>query len=236
MSALDPVLAKALAKDPGDRFNGCMDFARALAHRLGAEPAADNDRTEASVPIATGSRGGRHEAPQAPQRRYLRPAIIVPAILAALLLVAIALVLIQFREIEKLLNDDYTPPPAPPGATSSRAESPPPPPASTTPVTTSVSAAPAGAVVGANCSPVGATATTANGNTVYCSTLQSTGAAIWSVIQGEIPPPTVTVTTEVTDEPLPIEEETPVRVCMQETGKTRRECREAIRASNEGGN
>ena len=54
--------------------------------------------------------------------------------------------------------------------------------------------------------------------------------------QGEIPPPTVTVTTEVTDEPLPLEEETPVRVCMQETGKTRRECRDAIRASNEGGN
>ena len=53
--------------------------------------------------------------------------------------------------------------------------------------------------------------------------------------QGVVPPPTVTVTTEATDEPLPIEEETPVRVCMQETGKTRRECREAIRASNGGG-
>ena len=83
---------------------------------------------------------------------------------------------------------------------------------------------------------MGSTATTANGNTVYCSTLESTGASIWSTSQGEVPPPTVTVTTEVTDEPLPIEEETPVRVCMQETGKTRRECREAIRASNEGGN
>ena len=45
---------------------------------------------------------------------------IVPAILAALLFVAIALVLIQFREIEKLLNDDYTPPPSPP--TTARAE------------------------------------------------------------------------------------------------------------------
>ena len=54
--------------------------------------------------------------------------------------------------------------------------------------------------------------------------------------QGEIPAPTVTVTTDVTDEPLAIEEETPVRVCMQETDKTRRECREAIRASNEAGN
>ena len=114
LSALDPVLGKALSKDPKDRFNSCMDFARALAHRLGVEPAVDHERTEASIPIANQSRGsGRHEAHQAPRRKYLRPAFIVPAILAALLLVAIALVLIQFREIEKLLNDDYTPPPSP---------------------------------------------------------------------------------------------------------------------------
>ncbi len=233
LSALDPVLGKALSKDPKDRFISCMDFARALAHRLGVQPEDDLERTEASIPLARARGAGRHEAPQ---RRLMRPSVIVPAILAALLLVAIALVLIQFREIEKLLNDDYTAPPSPP-ATSPRAEAPPSPPASApTTVTTSVSAAPAGAVVGANCSPVGSTAVTANGNTVYCSTLQSTGASIWSTNQGEIPPPTVTVTTEVTDEPLPVEEETPVRVCMQETGKTRRECREAIRASNEGGN
>jgi serine/threonine-protein kinase len=240
LSALDAVLGKALSKDPKDRFISCMDFARALAHRLGVEPAADNDRTEASSPIATGPRGvGRHEAHEAPQRKYLRPAVIVPSILAALLLVAIALVLIQFREIEKLLNDDYTPPPSPPPATAPRAEAPPPPPSpSTTTVTTSASASatPSAAVVGADCSPVGSTATTANGNTVYCSTLESTDASIWSTSQGQVPAPTVTVTTDVTDEPLPLEQEAPVRVCMQETGKTRRECREAIRASNEGGN
>jgi serine/threonine-protein kinase len=44
------------------------------------------------------------------------------------------------------------------------------------------------------------------------------------------------VTTQATDEPMPVEEETPVRVCMQETGQTRRECRDAIRAGNEAGN
>ncbi|WP_123027228.1 serine/threonine-protein kinase [Mycolicibacterium stellerae] len=239
LSALDPVLGKALSKDPKDRFVSCMDFARALAHRLGMEPAADIDQTEASIPIATTTRGGgRHEAQQPPGRKYLRPAIIVPAILAALLLVAIVLVLIQFREIEKLLNDDYTPPPSPPPATAPRAESPPPPPSpspSTTTVTASAQATPSAAVVGADCSPVGGSAITANGNTVYCSTLESTGASIWSTSQGEVPAPTVTVTTDVTDEPLPLEQEAPVRVCMQETGKTRRECREAIRASNEGG-
>jgi serine/threonine protein kinase, bacterial len=236
LSALDPVLAKALSKDPKDRFVSCMDFSRALAHRLGVEPLADIDRTEASVPINLRPQGGgRHEAHQQPGRKYLRPAFIVPAILAVLLLVAIALVLIQFREIEKLLNDDYTPPPSAPPATAPRAEAPPSS-APTTTVTASAQATPAAAVVGADCSPLGSSATTANGNTVYCSTLESTGATIWSTSQGEVPAPTVTVTTDVTDEPLPLEQETPVRVCMQETGKTRRECREAIRASNDGGN
>ena len=236
LSALDPVLSKALSKEPKDRFISCVDFARALAHRLGVEPTVDAKQTAASIPLGRPRGAGGHEAPQ---RRLLRPAIIVPAVLAALLLVAIALVLIQFREIEKLLNDDYTPPPT---ATSPRAETPaPPPPASSAPSTTttataSASAAPSTAVIGADCSPVGSTATTANGTTAYCSTLQSTGASIWSLNQGDIAPPTVTVTTEVTDEPLPVEEETPVRVCMQQTGKTRRECREDIRASNEGGN
>ena len=237
LSALDPVLAKALSKDPKDRFVSCMDFSRALAHRLGVEPLADTDRTEASVPINLPPRGGgRHEAQQPPRRKYLRPAYIVPAILAVLLLVAIALVLIQFREIEKLLNDDYTPPPSAQPATAPRAEAPSPSSAPTTTVTAPAQATPAAAVVGADCSPLGSSATTANGNTVYCSTLESTGATIWSTSQGEVPAPTVTVTTDVTDEPLPLEEETPVRVCMQETGKTRRECREAIRASNDGGN
>ncbi len=58
LSALDPVLGKALSKDPKDRFNSCTDFARALAHRLGVEPAADNERTEASIPVA-GHTAGR---------------------------------------------------------------------------------------------------------------------------------------------------------------------------------
>jgi serine/threonine-protein kinase len=35
-----------------------------------------------------------------------------------------------------------------------------------------------------------------------------------------------------TEAPLPIEQESPMRVCMQQTGQTRRECREEIRRSN----
>jgi serine/threonine protein kinase, bacterial len=235
LSALDPVLAKALSKDPKDRFNSCVDFARALSHRLGVEPEADNERTAASIPIATHRHAGRQEIDQPPRRRYLRPAYIVPAVLALLLFVAIGLVLIQFREIERLMNDTYTPPPSP-TATPPRAEPPPAPPVS--PATTagaSPSAAPAAAVVGADCAPVGSDGTTANGNTVYCSTLEGTGASIWSVTQGVVPAPTITVTTQATDAPVAADEESPVRVCMQETGRTLRDCLEAIRASNRAG-
>ena len=85
-------------------------------------------------------------------------------------------------------------------------------------------------MIGADCSSLGSTGTTANGSTAYCSTLQNTGATIWSLSQGDVPSPTVT--TEPTDEPLPTAEESPVRVCMQQTGQTRRQCREDIRQSN----
>jgi hypothetical protein len=93
---------------------------------------------------------------------------------------------------------------------------------------TQLAAAPV-AVIGADCAPLGGTGTTANGATAYCSTLQNTSATIWSLTQGDMASPTVT--TEPTDGPLPIAEESPVRVCMQQTGQTRRQCREDIRRS-----
>jgi serine/threonine-protein kinase len=46
--------------------------------------------------------------------------------------------------------------------------------------------------------------------------------------------PSPTVTTEPTEAPVPIEEESPVRVCMQQTGQTWLRCREDIRRSNRG--
>jgi serine/threonine-protein kinase len=107
---------------------------------------------------------------------------------------------------------------------------PPVPPPSTTTTTTPPPAAPSAAVIGADCSPVGSTATTEDGATAYCSTLQTTGASIWSLNQGDIPSPTVTAAPN--EEPLPFLEESPVRVCMQQTGQTRRECRNDIRESN----
>jgi serine/threonine-protein kinase len=86
------------------------------------------------------------------------------------------------------------------------------------------------AAIGADCSPGGSTATTANGTTAYCSALQGTSATIWSLTPGEVPSPTVTV--DPTETPLPTEQETPLRVCMQQTGQTRRQCRMDILRSN----
>jgi serine/threonine-protein kinase len=219
LSALDPVLAKALSKNPKDRFEQCADFARALSHQLGA---TDD--------------GGTRFAPVAarPSRSLMRASVLVPAILAILLVVATAMALMELRRAD----DEAVATPRPPAATSSplRPAPPPPgppvspPPTTTTTSPTTTAAVPSAAVIGANCSPVGSTATTANGSTAYCSNLQTTGTSIWSLNQGDVPSPTVT--TEPTDEPLPVAEESPVRVCMQQTGQTRRECRRTIRESN----
>ena len=48
---------------------------------------------------------------------------------------------------------------------------------------------PPAAVVGARCGEPGATGTTADGATVYCSQLQYTNRYLWSVHQNEIPNP-----------------------------------------------
>jgi serine/threonine-protein kinase len=217
LAALDPVLSKALAKDPGDRFERCSDFARALSHRLGGELP---DETRLSAAAA---------APEA-RRSPARPGVIIPAVLAILLVVAVGFALVELNRAD----DERAAPArttAPTPTTSRVTPLPPPPEAPPSPsATTTAPPAPSPAVIGADCAPLGATATTANGSTAYCSTLQNTNTSIWSLSQGDVASPTVT--TEATDAPLPIEEESPVRVCMQQTGQTRRQCREDIRRSN----
>ena len=199
LSALDPVLAKALAKDPNDRFERCADFARALAHRLEEAPAA---------------------AP--PKRTLLRASVVVPAILAVLLVAAITVALTEFRRADRPESSTVTA--KSPTVTSPAFTPLPPPPEPVQPPPT--------VVIGANCTPAGSTGTTADGTAAYCSTLQPSGTTVWSLQAGDIQSPTVT--TEPTDTPLPTEDESPVRVCMQQTGKTRIQCWEEIRRSNRG--
>jgi serine/threonine-protein kinase len=221
LAALDPVLAKALAKDPDDRFERCADFARALAHQVGADqPDATRLSRVAATPKAT--------------RSLVRPGVIIPAVLAILLVVAVGFAMLELNRAD----DEKAAPPADTTSATSRVTPLPPPPepppspsasSPTTTSTTTTAAAPV-AAIGADCSPLGSTGTTANGATAYCATLQNTNATIWSLTNGTVASPTVT--TEATDQPLPIEEESPVRVCMQQTGQTRRQCREDIRRSN----
>ena len=234
LAGLDPVLAKALAKSPADRFERCADFARALAHQLGSDTPADVG-TSLAAPVATRERAARAS--------WLRPGVIVPAILAILLLAAIVVAVFEAGRAD---NEDrpaaattttsatatrptFTPLPPPPEPPPSPPTTPSPTPTTADTATTTTSA-PAAAVIGASCSPVGSTSTTADGSTAYCSTLQPTGDSVWSLTQGDVPSPTVT--TEATEEPLPVAEENPVLLCMQQTGQTRRECRRDIRESN----
>lgn len=225
LSNLDPVFAKALAKSPNDRFERCADFARALSHRL-QSGVGDDDATRLAP------------AARAPKRPWLRAGIIVPAVLAVLLAVAVAFAVMEFRQAkDELAEVDRAQATTPATTAAPRPQPPPAPPPETSPTTTTTTAAPATTaaaaptvVIGADCSPVGATGTTEDGSTAYCSTLQSTGASIWSLTEGEVPSPTVT--TAATDVPLPFAEESPVRVCMEQTGQTRRECRRDIRESN----
>jgi serine/threonine protein kinase, bacterial len=227
LAGLDPVLAKALAKSPADRFERCADFARALAHQLGGTPA--DDGTSLATPLPQ----------QAAGRSLMRAGVIVPVILAVLLVAAVAVAVFETRRADDdrpaAATTSTSPPkptitPLPPPPEPTTTSTPPTTTATDTPTATTTSAAPSAAVIGANCSPVGSTATTSDGSTAYCSTLQTTGASVWSLTQGDIPSPTVT--TEPTEEPLPAAEESPVLVCMQQTGQTRRECRRDIRESN----
>lgn len=222
LAHLDPVFAKALAKDPADRFDRCADFARALGHQLEGDTLGLTQSAAASAPAG--------------HARRSRTLIAVVAVLAVMLCAAVAAAVFELNRA-----DDERSTAAPPPSSTARSAAPvtpsaapPPTTPSSTAVTTVTTSDTSGAtppvVIGADCLPEGSTAVTAAGATAYCSSIQDTDATVWSLTPGAVPIPTVT--TDPGDEPLPAAEESPVRVCMQQTGQTRRECREQIRQSN----
>lgn len=226
LAHLDPVFAKALAKQPADRFDRCADFARALGHQLEGDTLG---LTQTAAASATEEPAGRS-----------RTMIAVVAVLAVLLCVAVAAAVFELNRAD---DERPTAAPIPSSTARSAAPVPPgtPPPSMPSPIT-STGAAPTGTaaattptvVIGADCLPEGSTAVTAAGATAYCSSIQDTDATIWSLTPGAVPIPTVTTdpATNPAEEPLPAAVEPPVRVCMQQTGQTRRECREQILRSN----
>jgi len=95
--------------------------------------------------------------------------------------------------------------------------------------TVTASPPPMAGVVGARCPAPGATGVTPDGTTVYCSQLQYTDRYLWSTSQGVIPNPVVS--TAPASAP-PSEDESPVQICMQQTGHTRFRCEREIRLGN----
>lgn len=135
--ALDPVLAKALAKDPKDRFDRCADFARALQHGLGV---TDADATTLA-PAALGPTQILQPGKTTPSRRSL----VLPVVLTVLLIAALVFAAIEFTDAK-----DEKPAPPRPAATSTTTAPPTteaPPSPTPTPPPTEAPAAPTEATV-----------------------------------------------------------------------------------------
>jgi serine/threonine protein kinase, bacterial len=91
LAELNDVITTVLAKDPGDRYSSCTDFATALTGR----PAVGAARTVAGGAAAAPT--ARVTAPQQPAqaktgRRALRPAVVISAVATLLLLAVVGVV------------------------------------------------------------------------------------------------------------------------------------------------
>jgi len=240
LANLDSALRKALSKDPADRYERCVDFAHALAHQMPAGPSGDvvtdpeaTRLTQISDLEAVDGKAPRRKKP------WLRPRVLLPALLGVLLVVVFAFAAGRFRGENIESRDTHSTTTERPATTATTA------PATTTtgPATTTVApttstptdtvtATPTPtAFVGARCTDPGATATTPDGTTVYCSQLQYTDRYLWSVNQGQIPNP---VLRSPPAGPPPYEDESPVRICVEETGHSRLRCAEEILRGNAG--
>jgi serine/threonine-protein kinase len=252
LADLDPAIRKALSKEPGDRFQRCVDFAHSLGHYittpLSGDFATDPEATQLT-PIADAAPIGGEPPPEPSAKKgLLQPKVLLPLIgVLLLLVVTFAFIAGRFRgedlesqEIHSTTSTtavtssatsttSVTSTSVTTSATTSTT------PASSTEETvtdtvTSTESAPV-AVIGSNCSPPGSTGVTADGTTVYCSQLQYTDRYLWSGNQGTIPNPVVT--SSPVSAP-PSEDESPVQICMQETGHTRGRCTREILRGNGG--
>lgn len=238
LANLDAALRKALSKDPAERFDRCVDFARALSHHittpLSGDGLTDPDATR-FTPISDAAPIG--EPPPQSANRWLK--ILLPLLLVLVIAgVAAAFIAGRDRGEDVAAKDDRT-------TTTTTRVVPPPPPVTTTSATTTTTTTTAPtdtvtvqptptAVIGSDCNEPGASGTTADGATAYCTKLQYTDRYLWSVHSDEIPNPVVTSSpTSPIAAPL-TETESPVRVCMQETGHTRLRCAEEILRGNGG--
>jgi serine/threonine-protein kinase len=224
LSGLDPALSRALAKQPAARFRRCVDFARELADTVQSADVVDVVPTRAAVaassphraaPVAVGPR--RTTPPPRPQqsRSRVRWAILVPAVLVALLIgggIVFGLELVHQHARHAYWQSRIN------SSASARRQAQTPPAA---PGASPHAAAPV-AVIGAACGPAGTTGVTDNGSTAFCAHLQGVNSSVWSLHQSDVA------------NPDPAEAEPGVRVCMDQTGQTRQQCREQIQGTTSG--
>ena len=208
LSSLGAVFDKALAKSPDDRYAKCIDFARALAHGVDARdgrPVEAVADAGATMLAPVASSGPRHAKQQPPPTPSRRRPWLPVAVAAAI----IAIAAVAFVALNR--GPAHRPSPPPPAGD----------------VALPVVA------IGANCATLGAAGITASGGPAYCAHLPTTNATIWSLYPGEVSSPTVTAGPG--DEVYPSETESPVLVCMEQTGQGRLDCHDDILQSN-GGN
>jgi serine/threonine-protein kinase len=190
LSGLGPVFDKALAKSPEDRYDRCIDFARALAHRCGS-PVADDEieATEAAMPAS----GPRHSKAAPPPRRRRGVLIAVVAGVVAVAAIAGAAHFVIARD---------------------------------KPSTTAQGPAVPVVLIGTDCATLGAAGVTPQGKQAYCAHLATTDDTIWSLYDGEVSSPTITPTRGETV--YPSQTESPLRVCMEQTGQSRQQCHDDV--------
>jgi serine/threonine-protein kinase len=212
LSPLGPVFDKALAKSPDERFAKCIDFARALEHRLGAQESGPLDSGETAwAPAASGPRHARAAAPARPPGRG-RWRIAGLAAAALMLIAGVAAVVFlamdDHRERREVARG---------GAPSAQ------------PSTPGRLALPV-VVVGADCATLGAAGVTETGAPAYCARMASTNTEMWSLYAGDISQPTATAAAN--DQVYPPDTEQPVLVCMQQTGDSHVDCHDDILREN----
>lgn len=170
LSGLGPIFDKALAKNPEDRFDRCIDFARALQHRLAA-PAGDPGATQftALAPATDGAARpsrGRHAKPDGGSKKRR---MLVPALVGAIVVIsgaAAGLIL--------LLGDRNEDAKAAASMPSSRQAGPPP--AESGRMDLPV------VVISANCAILGAAAVSETGAPAYCAhATDGSENTVWSL-------------------------------------------------------
>ncbi len=212
LSEVGPVFSKALAKSPDDRYELCMDFARALEQRIGTaeKELGATEPTVSSMPASGPRHSVKGSIARTPdgqgRRRWLRPAVVVPAVLALMLTAVAAMALMLFKD------EAFTKGPPNPSAG--------PPTASAAPQVPVV-------LVGADCETLGAAGQTTEGKPAYCAT--HAGVNLWSLLQ-QVPTPSATP--GPADQTYAPDIETQVRVCVEQTGQTRLRCYADIRKGN----